>query len=75
MNAIAATIITDEEQQSFNDLAGTFAENQLGEFIHDHEYPYRLDPANAIRGIGELGFLAGTSRRIRQLTPGTWRKY
>ncbi|MBP7584380.1 MAG: acyl-CoA/acyl-ACP dehydrogenase [Spirochaetes bacterium] len=58
MNAIATTIITDEEQQSFNDLAGTFAENQLGEFIHDHEYPYRLDPANAIRGIGELGFLA-----------------
>jgi len=59
MNAIAATIITDEEQQSFNDLAGTFAENQLGEFIHDHEYPYHLDPA-----YGGLGLTPGTLAEI-----------
>jgi alkylation response protein AidB-like acyl-CoA dehydrogenase len=50
--------MTDDEQQSFNDLAGIFAENQLAESIHDHEYPYHLDPTGTVHGIGELGFLS-----------------
>ena len=59
MNTIAPhTVISEEDQRAFNDLAAAFAKNQLAEFIHDHEYPYRLDPAGIMNSVNDLGFLS-----------------
>lgn len=58
MNTAAPVIMSEEDQQAFNDLAVTFAKNQLADFIHDHEYPYTRDPSASVSGISDLGFLS-----------------
>jgi alkylation response protein AidB-like acyl-CoA dehydrogenase len=56
MNTLAQTIITDEDQQTFNDLAADFAGNEVAESIHEYEYPYHLDPSAITGKITDLGF-------------------
>lgn len=55
---VPQSVISEEDQRAFNDLAVAFAKNQLAGFIHDHEYPYRLDPAGIINSVNDLGFLS-----------------
>jgi len=58
MNTTPQAIISEEDQQAFNNLAANFAENELADFIHEHEYPYSLDPSGILRKIIDLGFLS-----------------
>lgn len=58
MNTVLPVSVTEEDQQSFNSLAADFAVNELADFIHEYEFPYRLDPSGVTGKIIDLGFFS-----------------
>ncbi len=58
MNTLLRNVITEEDQQAFNDLAASFAGGKFADCVHEYEYPYSLDPSELVSRIAELGFLS-----------------
>ncbi len=58
MNALLTTTISEEDQQSFNNLAVGFVAKELADCLYECEYPYKADPSTILCKIIDLGFFS-----------------